>query len=70
MKTGDKIFMLALTFIGAIVLGMIALIFSAMIIMAIIVPPDVSSDQVVTVGLVVGIIVAGLFFLKTSKMLS
>jgi hypothetical protein len=70
MKTGDKIFTLVLTFIGAIVLGVIALIFSAMVIMAFMVPPDASSDQVVTVGLVVGIIVSGLFFLKISNMLS
>jgi hypothetical protein len=69
MKTGDKIFILVMTFIGAIVLGVIALIFSAMVIMAFMVPSDVSSNQVVTVGLVVGIIVSGLFFLKTIKML-
>ena len=69
MKTGDKIFILAMTFIGAIVLGVIALIFSAMVIMAFMVPSDVSSNQVVTVGLVVGIIVSGLFFLKIINML-
>lgn len=69
MKTGDKIFILVMTFIGAIILGVIALIFSAMVIMAFMVPSDVSSNQVVTVGLVVGIIVSGLFFLKTIKML-
>jgi len=33
------------------------------------VPSDVSSNLVVTVGLVVGIIVSGLFFLKIINML-
>ena len=69
MKTGDKIFILVMTFIGAIVLGVIALIFSAMVIMAFMVPSDVSSNLVVTVGLVVGIIVSGLFFLKIINVL-
>jgi hypothetical protein len=70
VKTGDKIFTLVLTFIGAIVLGIIALIFSEMVIMAIMVPLNASPDQAVPVGLVVGIIVFGLFFLKIRNMLS
>jgi hypothetical protein len=69
MKTGDKVFILLMTFIGAIALGVIALIFSAMVLIAFMGQTDVSYNQVVTVGLVVGIIVSGLFFSKTVKML-